>query len=161
MTSGMIQGRVKEAEVTEKSINETRENYRPAATRGSILYFVIADLALISPMYQYSLVFFTKLFNSCIDHSEKSSDVPERLALLSAYATSFIYNNVQRGLFEEHKLLFSFLLVTAILKHKSAGPVISELVRCLPSVFRHLRLSWNVWVFSFMCTYCLLVIGNL
>lgn len=38
--------------MTERSINEAREHYRPAATRGSILYFVVADLALISPMYQ-------------------------------------------------------------------------------------------------------------
>lgn len=56
------QNRVREAEVTEKSINEAREHYRPAATRGSILYFVIADLAAISPMYQFSLPYFTRLF---------------------------------------------------------------------------------------------------
>ena len=62
-TSTMINGRVKEAEQTEASINETREKYRPAAIRGSILYFVVADLALIGPMYQYSLNFFMKLFN--------------------------------------------------------------------------------------------------
>jgi len=44
-------------------INENRELYRPVARRGSVLYFVIADLALIDPMYQYSLEFFGRLFN--------------------------------------------------------------------------------------------------
>jgi dynein heavy chain len=42
--------RVKEAEETECDINTVRERYRPAATRGSILYFTIADLAGINPM---------------------------------------------------------------------------------------------------------------
>jgi dynein heavy chain, axonemal len=129
VTSGLIQGRVKEAEVTEHSINVAREEYRDAATRGSILYFVVADLALISPMYQYSLAFFARLFNFCIDHSQRSEDVGERLQLLCNFATTFIYNNVQRGLFQEHKILFSFLLTTSILRHEQAGSVISPSVR--------------------------------
>ncbi|KAL3899975.1 MAG: hypothetical protein SGPRY_012545, partial [Prymnesium sp.] len=44
ITSGVIMGRVQEAEVTEKEINATRLKYVPAATRGSIIYFTIADL---------------------------------------------------------------------------------------------------------------------
>ena len=97
---------MQEAEQTEKSINEAREYYRPAATRGSILYFVIADLSLISPMYQFSLSYFTRLFSYCIEKSEKADDVPTRLQLLSDFVTRFIFNNVSRGLFEEHKLLY-------------------------------------------------------
>ena len=116
LTSGMISGRVKEAEETEKNINETRETYRSAATRGSILYFVIADLALIGPMYQYSLTFFMKLFNTCIDNSDKSDDLEVRLKNLMDYTTLFMFNNVCRGLFEEHKQLFSFLVCTSILR---------------------------------------------
>jgi hypothetical protein len=95
LTSGMISNRVKEAEETERSINETREHYRPTATRGSILYFVMADLALINPMYQFSLAYFTKLFSHCIDSSEKSDDLATRLQTLSAFITEFIFNNVQ------------------------------------------------------------------
>ena len=71
VTSGMISGRLVEAEETEQNINETRETYRTAAVRGSILYFVIADLARIGPMYQYSLSFFMRMFNDCIDNSRE------------------------------------------------------------------------------------------
>lgn len=117
LTSGVIQGRVKEAEVTEKEINAAREQYRCVATRGSILYFVIADLALIDSMYQYSLTYFTQLFNYCIDVSEKSDDLAVRLDTLTKYITEFMYGNVSRGLFEEHKMIFSFLICTSILRN--------------------------------------------
>jgi len=50
----------------EQQINETRNQYRSVATRGSILYFVISDLAGIDPMYQYSLVYVKRLFNVAI-----------------------------------------------------------------------------------------------
>jgi dynein heavy chain len=68
-----------EAEQTAKMINENRENYRVVARRGSVLYFVVADLALIDPMYQYSLEFFARLFNRRLDKSEKSTILEDRL----------------------------------------------------------------------------------
>lgn len=61
-----------EAEKTAEMINQNREYYRPVARRGSVLYFVIAELSLIDPMYQYSLEFFSKLFNRRLEKSEKS-----------------------------------------------------------------------------------------
>jgi len=118
------QNRVKEAEETERSINEARESYRPAATRASILYFVIADLALINPMYQFSLNYFGRLFKACVEGSGASEDIPTRLGLLSAYTTEFVFKNVSRGLFEEHKALFSFLLASSIARHPSAGEIL-------------------------------------
>lgn len=50
-TSIAINERMIEAEETAKKINENRESYRSVARRGSVLYFVIADLGLIDPMY--------------------------------------------------------------------------------------------------------------
>jgi hypothetical protein len=50
--------------------------------RTALIYFVIADLAAIDPMYQYSLSYFSKLFGTCIDDAEKSTDLNKRLATL-------------------------------------------------------------------------------
>lgn len=55
-----------EAEEVEVTINETRNKYKDVSIRGSILYFVIADLAGIDPMYQNSLNYVKKLFNDAI-----------------------------------------------------------------------------------------------
>ena len=57
-TSKAINQRLTEAEATTLEINTTREGYRSVATRGSVIYFVVANLALVDPMYQYSLQFY-------------------------------------------------------------------------------------------------------
>ena len=44
VTSGLVKGRIEEAEKTSKMIATTREVYRPVAARGSVLYFAIAVL---------------------------------------------------------------------------------------------------------------------
>lgn len=63
------------------------------------------------------------MFSYCIERSEKADDVPTRLLLLCDYVTRFIFNNVSRGLFEEHKSLYSFLVATSILRHPSSGEI--------------------------------------
>lgn len=116
MTSLAIAERVSEAEVTEVVINETRAQYLPVATRGSIIYFVIADLALIDPMYQYSLAYYASIFNRCIMEAEKNSDLSIRLQNIISYCTWTIFQNICRGLFEKDKLLFSASICFQILR---------------------------------------------
>ena len=117
LTSGVIKGRVADAEKTEIAINEAREGYRSVATRGSLLYFVIADLGLLDPMYQYSLEYFKQLFNYCIEVSEKSDDLPTRLLTVIDYTTYYVYLTVCRGLFERHRLIYSFLICTSVMRN--------------------------------------------
>lgn len=66
VTSNEIQAKVAEAEITEQQIDETRELYRPVAVRASLLFFCISDLAMVDPMYQYSLTWFISLFIRCV-----------------------------------------------------------------------------------------------
>eukprot|EP01029_Cantina_marsupialis_P009144 TRINITY_DN2137_c0_g5_i1.p1 TRINITY_DN2137_c0_g5~~TRINITY_DN2137_c0_g5_i1.p1 ORF type:complete len:3984 (-),score=1416.37 TRINITY_DN2137_c0_g5_i1:203-12154(-) len=122
--SGVISQRLKESEKTEIEINETRNQYTSVAARGAIIYFVIADLGNVDPMYQYSLSYFARLFNICIDESEKSDELEERLTNLKKYMTETIFKNICRGLFESHKLLFSFLIcVQIMLDSGSISPI--------------------------------------
>lgn len=50
------------AEETEQKIDTSRMGYRPIAKHSSILFFSIADLPNIDPMYQYSLTWFVNLY---------------------------------------------------------------------------------------------------
>ena len=113
-TSIAINERMIEAEQTAKLINENRENYRPVAIRGSVLYFVIADIGLINDMYQYSLEFFMRLFKLRLERSEQSDQLEKRLQILIEDITRAFYQSICRGLFEKDKLLYSFLNTSSI-----------------------------------------------
>ncbi|XP_057699654.1 dynein axonemal heavy chain 6 isoform X1 [Corythoichthys intestinalis] len=118
VTSAAIKQRLEEAEATELMINNAREGYRSVATRGSVLFFVIASLSEIDPMYQFSLKYFKQLFNTTIEISEKSDILEERLQILLDQILLNSYINVSRGLFEQHKLIYSFMLCVEILKYR-------------------------------------------
>jgi dynein heavy chain len=51
ITSTEINERISQAEVVNEEITETRQKYTSVAIRGSVLYFVIADMARINDMY--------------------------------------------------------------------------------------------------------------
>jgi dynein heavy chain len=116
-TSDTITKQAIESEQSSEIINQTRERYRPAAVRGSIIYFVVDEISRIDPMYQYSLNFIKKLFTTAIKSTSVEPDEPEevRLSRLLDSITKAIYTNVSRGLFEQHKFIFSLLLCIRIM----------------------------------------------
>lgn len=163
--SGAIAESLKRSEEVEQTVQQKREQYRAVSVRGSVLYFVIASLASIDPMYQNSLSYVKKIFNDTIqavvrdkqglpasltlEESRRSTDIqvqneqqesleasqmaPEKLAdrtppelgetaaLLDELVdkiTENLYVNICRGLFENHKLIFSFLICTSVRKNE-------------------------------------------
>ena len=66
--------------------------------RGSILYFVIDNLAAIDPMYQHSLAYFMQLFTHCIEASARALDLETRLNTLLTFVTNFVFSTVSSGL---------------------------------------------------------------
>lgn len=120
-----INQKIVESTVLEEKIEKVRNEYRSVSIRGSVLYFVIKDLNLVDPMYQYSLQYIQILFNKAMRNSQTSPQLELRLGYLIDMITNIIYTNVCRGLFEEHKLIFSFLIAMQI--NRKAG-IVSDLI---------------------------------
>ncbi|KAE9095636.1 Dynein heavy chain 6, axonemal [Phytophthora fragariae] len=114
-TSIVVAQRLTESEATKLEVLEIRNQYHSVAVRGAILFFVIADLVEVDPMYQYSLEYFTRLFNLSLNEAPAKRNLSERLDSLKRYMTVAIYRNICRGLFKSHKKLFAFVICVRIL----------------------------------------------
>ncbi|XP_040982062.1 LOW QUALITY PROTEIN: dynein heavy chain 10, axonemal [Aquila chrysaetos chrysaetos] len=102
------------AEMTAVDIDHLRDGYRPAARRGAILFSVLSEMALVNFMYQYSLVSFLEVFGLSLRKSMPSPILLKRLKNIMDTLTFNTYNYGCTGLFEKHKLLFSFNMTVRI-----------------------------------------------
>jgi dynein heavy chain len=103
------------ADETRSNIAEKREQFRPAATRGSVLYFSIVEMSLVNTMYQTSLVQFLAIFMGSMEKAEKASLASKRVANIIDKMTYMTYRYVNRGLYESDKLTFVLLITLKIL----------------------------------------------
>ncbi|XP_075852592.1 dynein axonemal heavy chain 10 [Microcebus murinus] len=109
-----VSEKLKLAEKTALDIDRLRDGYRPAARRGAILFFVLSEMALVNSMYQYSLTAFLEVFGLSLKKSLPDSILLKRLKNIMDTLTFNIYNYGCTGLFEKHKLLFSFNMTIKI-----------------------------------------------
>jgi len=110
-----VQEKLKNAAETKKNINEKREQFRPVATRGSVLYFAIVDMSGVNCMYQTSLVQFEAIFMQSMNLAEKAALAQKRVGNIISTMTYICYRYINKGLYESDKLTFILVVCTKIL----------------------------------------------
>ncbi len=115
-TSSEIAIRLIDAEKAEQTIAEERGKYQILANNGAIMFFVILDMSNINHMYQFSLPYFKNIICEVLQRKQPTVTLEDRINYLLKEQIYAIYRIILRGLFEQHKLAFSFLLATATQK---------------------------------------------
>lgn len=106
----LIEAREKTIEIGEK-----REQFRPVAARGSVLYFCIVEMIQINWMYNTSLPQFLGLFYYAIANSTRAQLVKDRVNYIISALTLKVYRYINRGLFERDKVTFKLMMCFKIL----------------------------------------------
>lgn len=116
------QSKIKSMEIQEKmnrmkhereQLNQIRNFYREVARRVASLYFIVLDLAMVEPTYQWSLEFYVALFEKGIDKAipgkeNRCRNIIDKFQIL-------LYESICRALLEKDKLIFSFLMTMKVL----------------------------------------------
>ena len=96
------------ARITTANIEVNRESYKEVAWRGSILFFSISGLSTIDNMYEYSLSSYMTVFMNALTTSRKDNILNNRLRNIKEKLTMLVYDFACMGIFEKHKLMYSF-----------------------------------------------------
>ena len=75
-------------------------------------------LSRISEMYEYSLESYLSVFKKSLQKSKKDNIIRIRLNNIIEKLTTLVYDYTCLGIFEKHKILYSFKMTTMIMEHE-------------------------------------------
>ena len=106
---------IKQANETAEQIEITCSRYTSVAKRGSVLFFSMTTLSVISMMYEYSLGSYLEVFKLSLAEAPMDSLLETRLTNIMDTLTYNVYSYVCTSMFERHKLMYAFHMTTKLL----------------------------------------------
>jgi dynein heavy chain len=111
-----VAGKLVLANQTSKEVEISRDAYRPVAKCGAVLFFVLAQMSTINSMYEYSLRAYLEVFVGSLQKSKPDANLQKRLTKITDTLKYAVYNYACTGLFEKHKLMFSFQMCIKLME---------------------------------------------
>lgn len=112
--AAIVMEQLKLSAETQRDLEKLRNGYRPAAKRGAVLFFALSDMSTVNAMYQYALAAYLDVFTFSLRKSVPDTVLAKRLNNIIKTLTENIYCYGCTGIFEKHKLLFSFQIATKL-----------------------------------------------
>lgn len=109
-SSNTITASLQESHQMEASLDKERNVYLPLAESGSVMFFIISDLAKINNMYRFSLASFLRLFQKTLESQSDFDSTDVRIKTLNDRLQSLLYEHVSRSLFKGDRLMFALHL---------------------------------------------------
>ncbi|RUS82381.1 hypothetical protein EGW08_009833, partial [Elysia chlorotica] len=113
-TAAEVSEKLAVAAETEIEINTAREEFRPVAARGSILYFLLCEMVMVNRMYSIALNQFLVLFDNSMARSKPHPQNQKRIANIIEYLTYEVWCYTSRSLYNQDRQLFTLLLAMKI-----------------------------------------------
>ena len=110
-----ISEQLSQAEFTKTEIQKSRVGYTDAAKRGAIVFFAMQGLSKIDKMYEIALASFLTVFRRSLKSARRNVVLESRIANIIKESTAQAYDYTCTGIFERHKLLFSFQLTCSVM----------------------------------------------
>lgn len=99
----------------QQQLDQKRNVYRPFATVGSSIFFLVKSLRSLSHMYQFSLGMFLDIINRTLtSHSSAQMGAESKIAELKKTLIRRVVASVSRALFKEHRITFGVHLARAL-----------------------------------------------
>ncbi len=108
-----------------RDMKSSSMKYFSAAQHATILFQTIQDLVRINHMYQYSFDWFTRVFRSSIENSNKSNNIDKRLRYLKDHLTYSLFCQVSYSLQQGDRLIFGFLLTCRLMIAEDRVPLVA------------------------------------
>jgi dynein heavy chain len=119
-----------EVEESEADILRLYEEYRPVATRGSLLYFAVLDMARLNKMYQVSMAMFDAIVEKAIKNtggpnSPGPAGYEDRISMMTRKVTRAVLKFYPLCYARQHQIVFEICVALRL--------GLSEQVRDSPS----------------------------
>lgn len=109
---------IREVAETQQGIDKEREEYRPVALRGALLFFAANDMAPLCSIYHFSLPSFLKLFTDAVRNAENVMSRQSRVPAIVASATKAISDFSRLIYFSMHFEVFKLMTALKVAQHE-------------------------------------------
>jgi dynein heavy chain 1, cytosolic len=114
-----ITRKVEETDIVMREVEQVTSEYLPLSQACSAVYFVLEQLSVVSPLYQFSLQFFLDIFDYILRHNPNLKNVTDhnqRRDILLNDLFLEVYRRTSRALLYRDHLMLAVLLAQVKLK---------------------------------------------